>query len=95
MGYPKKDYTFIKFEKSKAKNKKYVAFIKNKKTEKIIKINFGDNRYEHYKDTTGLKIYTNKDHNDKERRDKYKKRHIVYLDKNEYSPAYFSWFYLW
>lgn len=95
MGYPIKDYKFIKFEKSKVKNKKYTAYIKNKSNDKIYKINFGDSRYEHYKDNTGSGFWSSKDHNDKERRKRYRARHLTYLNKNEYSPAYFSWFYLW
>jgi len=95
MGYPKKDYKFIKFEKSNSKNKKYTAFIKRKRDDKIIKINFGDNRYEHYKDRTGLKEWTHKDHLDTERRKKYKARHSIHFNNKEYSPAYFSWLFLW
>ena len=95
MGYPKKDYKFIKFEKSNAKNKKYTAFIKNKKNDRIIKIHFGDNRYEHFKDTTGLGLFSKKDHMDLSRRRRYRARHSVYLNEKEYSPAYFSWHYLW
>lgn len=95
MGYPKKDYKFIKFEKSNVKNKKYVAYIKNKKNDRLYKVNFGDSRYKHYNDKTGLKDWTAANHNDKERRRRYRQRHINNLNKNEYSPAYFSWFYLW
>lgn len=95
MGYPKKDYKFIKFEKSKAKNKKYTAFIKNKKNDRIIKIHFGDDRYEHFKDSTGLGVWKKKDHMDPERRRRYQSRHSVYLNEKEYSPAYFSWNFLW
>ena len=36
-----------KFEKSKSKNKKYSVITPSGK-----KINFGDKRYEHFKDTT-------------------------------------------
>ena len=95
MPYPKKEYKLLRFEKSKARNKKYTAIIENKKTGKIKKINFGDSRYEHYKDSTGLNIYSNLDHNDSKRRKRYRERHKIHLDKSFYSPAYFSWFYLW
>lgn len=53
----------IKFIKSPRKNKKYRAILPNNKT-----VDFGDSRYQQYKDTTGLGLYTNKDHLDKERR---------------------------
>ena len=95
MGYPKKDYKFIKFEKSNAKGKKYTAYIKNKKNDKIIKIHFGSSAHEHFKDSTGLGAWSKKDHMDPERRRRYRARHAVYLNKDEYSPAYFSWQYLW
>lgn len=55
-------------------NKKYkvVIFFKDgrKKT-----IQFGDKRYEQYKDSTPLKLYTRLNHGDKERRRLYKCRH--------------------
>jgi hypothetical protein len=93
--FSKKDYNFIRFIKAKAKHKKYTAILQNKKNKKIIKLNFGDNRHEQYKDTTGLNIYTNKNHLDNKRRDNYKKRHSVYIKKGYYSPSYFSMKFLW
>ena len=89
------DYKFIRFEKSEAKHKKYSAIIKNKSTGSEIKINFGDTRYQHYEDTTGLKLYSNLDHDDKERRRSFRARHKVYIKKGYYSPAYFSYHFLW
>ena len=65
-------------------------------------IHFGDTRYNHYKDTTPLKLYSKLDHNDPKRRSAYKARHkniknkkgeLVY--KNKLSPAFWSWNYLW
>jgi hypothetical protein len=94
MGLNKADYKLVRFEKSKAKNKKYAAILKDKEG-KERRVNFGDIRYEHYKDSTPLKLYSKLDHNDKERRRLYRARHKGYLDKDKYSPAYFSWFYLW
>lgn len=65
-------------------------------------IHFGDTRYEHYKDTTPLKLYSHLDHNDKERRRLYRARHqkITNLKgepayKSKKSAAYWSWNYLW
>ena len=63
--------------------------------DKEIKINFGDTRYEHYEDKTPLKIYSNLDHDDKERRKKFRARHKGFIKKGYYSPAYFSYKYLW
>ena len=88
----KKDYNLIGITKATAKNKKYSAYLKNKKTGKIKKINFGDIRYEHYYDKLGL--YSHLNHLDKKRRRNYIKRHSVNSFK-PYSANYFSKFFLW
>lgn len=93
--FSKKEYRFIKFEKSKTKNKKYDAILENKKTKRLRRVPFGDSRYEQYQDTTGLGFYSNKDHKDKQRRLNYRNRHEVYLKEGYYSPSFFSWVYLW
>jgi hypothetical protein len=80
------------FKKSTRKHKKYDVY-------KIINgewrylVSFGDNRYQQYKDKTPLKLYSSKDHNDKERRKRYYQRH----GKNPVfeSAKYFSHKYLW
>jgi hypothetical protein len=61
--------------KSPKQFKKYRAIVQNKSTKRIRKIDFGDNRYEQYKDSTKLKKYSNKNHNDINRRKNYFKRH--------------------
>jgi len=99
MYYPKKDYKFIQFYKSPRKTKKYRAVLQNKKTLKIVYVDFGAIRpngepYEQYKDTTGLNIYGDYNHGDKARRKRYRKRHGVNSIK-PYSPNYFSWKFLW
>jgi hypothetical protein len=72
--------------------KKYNALILSTAQGKIKKIPFGDKRYQQYHDKIGL--YSHLDHNDEIRRLNYKKRHKN--DKlNEFSPGYFSWYYLW
>ena len=78
----------IKFEKSKVKGKKYTAILPDGK-----KVSFGALGYQQYKDTTPLKLYSNLDHNDKERRDRYYARHPK--DYPKYSPDWFSKKYLW
>ena len=93
--YSKSEYKFIKFEKSEAKHKKYVAILKNKKNGNEIKVNFGDTRYQHYKDVTGLKLYSKLDHDDPERRKSFRARHKGFIKRGFYSPAYFSVKYLW
>ena len=93
--YPVKDYDIVKFRKSKTKHKKYDAVIQNKRTDKIYIIPFGSSVHQHYKDTTGLGLYSKLDHNDKARRALFRLRHRPNYDYKFYSPSYFSWNYLW
>jgi hypothetical protein len=51
--------------------KKYTAIIQNKKTKKIRTINFGDRRYQQYKDTTPLHLYSKLNHNTRKRMQNY------------------------
>lgn len=84
-------------------NKKYKVKIydgKNKKLKKTVQ--FGDKRYEQYKDKTPLGLYSNKDHNDINRRKKYRARASKIKNKEgkltykiKYSPNFFSYNYLW
>ena len=64
----------IEKQKAKAKHKKYTAIVRNKITKKERKINFGDNRYENFKDSTPLKLYSSKNHGDKKRRKNYSRK---------------------
>ena len=91
----------INFYPSNRRNKKYHAIVRLKNGE-ILNVHFGDKRYQHYKDTTPLKLYSQLDHLDKARRVNYKKRHKKIKNKDnkpsykvKYSPAWFSWNYLW
>ena len=86
----------MEFKKSTRENKKYMVKVNDKW------VHFGDSRYQQYKDTTGLNLYSNLNHLDKERRKAYRSRHekirtkdgrLAYLDKNQ--PAYYSYHYLW
>lgn len=80
---------------------KYVAVLKNGQ-----RVRFGHRDYEHYKDTVprakGGGKWAHRNHLDTARRDAYRSRHQgvrnrfgrpAYLVK--YSPAWFSWNYLW
>jgi len=78
------------FEKGKYP-KKYNAILEEDGKEK--KIAFGDQRYEQYKDSTGLNLYSDLDHLDKNRRNLYYKRHNKNYPK--YSADYFSKRFLW
>jgi hypothetical protein len=93
--FSKKEFSLDKLAKSKRKFKKYDAVLINKINNKIVTIPFGDNRYEQFKDTTGLKLYSNKDHGDKKRREAYRARHAKDVREGYYSAGYFSLRYLW
>lgn len=95
MYYPMSEYKLIKFEKSDRKNKKYNAILQNKINNKIVKIPFGHSSYEQFKDSTGLGLYSNKDHGDLKRRQLYRQRHAKDIRKGYYSPGYMAYYFLW
>lgn len=95
MFYLIRDYKLINFERSKTKNKKYDAILQNKLNDKLVKIPFGDKRFEQFKDSTGLGLYSNKDHGDLKRRQLYRQRHQKDIKKGYYSPGYMSFYFLW
>ncbi len=87
----------MKFIKSPVKYKKYRVISPRGKI-----IDFGDTRYQHYKDQTNLKLYSNLDHLDEKRRILYRGRACKIKNKNnqltynnpEYAN-YYSYNYLW
>ena len=90
-----------KIFKSTSKNKKYSVYVKGDNA-KLKLIHFGDTRFENYKDTTPLKLYSHLNHNDPIRRDRYlhrakgikdKQGNLTWKDKN--SANYYSIKYLW
>ena len=87
----------MNFKKSTRPGKKYMVVTPNGKT-----IHFGSLSNEHYKDTTGLGLYTHLNHNDEKRRASYLARakgirnkagELTWKNKN--SANYFSVKYLW
>lgn len=72
--------SIVEIQKSPVKNKKYRAVIQNKT--KVRTIDFGDNRYEQYYDSTPLKLYSHLNHMDELRRAKYYKRFSNVYDKD-------------
>lgn len=96
----------LKFERG-PNFKKYTAYVQNKKTKKIRKIHFGDNRYQQYKDRTGVGLYSHKNHNTRKRMQRYFLRHSgtrkrkEAIDKEKkkskgyYTPKILSHIYLW
>ncbi len=84
----------IRFQKGPG-NYKYTAILPNG-----AHVNFGDRRYQHFRDKIGL--WKSLDHLDKKRRANYRKRHSSIRNKAgkravdiKYSPAWFSYHYLW
>lgn len=66
------------------------------------KINFGHKKYKHYKDTTGLGLYSHMNHLNKDRRKSYLARAKGIRDakgmltyKNKEKPNYYAIKYLW
>ena len=82
------------YEKSTRKDKKLMTKVKGKT------IHFGNPKYQHFKDRTG--IWKDKDHNDKKRRENYLTRTKGILDgdgnptyKNPESPNFHARKILW
>lgn len=83
-----------KIVEPRRKYKKYSVLKYNKKTKEWdYLLSFGDNRYQHYKDSTPLKLWSHLDHGNKERRKRYYQRHGTTTDKE--SATYWSNKYLW
>jgi len=75
--------------------KKYKVVIEFKDGRKKT-VQFGSKNYQQFRDKTPLKLYKKKDHGDATRRKNYRKRHGAQgHQKKIYSPAWFSWNYLW
>lgn len=97
----------VKFTKSPRRFKKYRAYLKNYKTKKERHIDFGDNRYQQYKDRTPLKLYKSGNHNDRSRMGRYFTRHsgtsnrkkAIQLEKTKsnhmYNAKILSHMFLW
>jgi len=90
----------IRFVKGPGK-KKYTAILPDGR-----RVHFGHRDYQHYKDSVpksqGGCTWSHKDHLDKERRTRYRKRHAGMICKDgtrcidkKYSPAWFSYYFLW
>ena len=87
-------FRHIRFERSRTRGKKYDAIIEDKVTKRQIRIPFGDVNYEHFFDSTGLKLYSRLDHNDPKRRAAYKARHELTRHK-KYSASWYADNFLW
>ena len=94
----------IKFERGPYP-KKYTAHIKNKNTNSVRKVHFGDQNYQQFKNRTTLKLYKRKNHGTKKRMERYYMRHSGNktrrngIDKEKrkgyFTPKLLSHLYLW
>ena len=87
-------------KKSTFKNKKYMIKICDGTLCKTV--HFGDMRYDQYRDSTPLQLYSDLDHLDEKRKENYLKRARGIKDKNgnltyldPFSSNYYSIKYLW
>ena len=95
MYFKTSEYLLRGFEKATASNKKYNAILINRTTGRERRVAFGDSRYQQYKDTTGLGLYTKLDHGDATRREAYRSRHGKDIRADNFSAGYFAMKYLW
>jgi hypothetical protein len=95
MYLSKRDYTFVRFQKSKKAKKMYDAVLMNNSTKKEKKLSFGQNDMGNYQDKTGLNLYPKLIHGDPVRRKAFKARFAHYLKDDYYSSAYYSYYFLW
>ena len=58
-------------------------------------VQFGDRRYQQYKDRTPLHLFRDKNHLDTKRRELYRKRQLGKGTPSKYSAGYFALKYLW
>jgi len=93
--YSKKEYKFIKFEKSSKRGKMYNGVIQNKKTKKIVRIPFGSSLHQNFHDKTGLNAFPHLIHGETKRRRLFRARHKGFLRDGYYSGSYFSYNFLW
>ncbi len=75
--------TILYIEESPIIRKKYRAYIRNKYTNKIRHIDFGDSLYGQYKDSTHLGLYSRYDYMNKQRRINYFKRFSGIANKKD------------
>ena len=93
--YPIQNFKLMGFVKSNTKYKKYDAIVKNKHNLRAFRVPFGSSKNYHYKDKTGLGLYSHLNHLDKKRQKAYVSRHQHFIKEGYYSPGYFSMKYLW
>lgn len=81
----------INWQVSPNKKKKYRVLIKD--GERLYTVDFGARGYEQFHDSSPLKAFSDFNHNDPDRRDRYYKRHKI--DYPPYTPDWLSKRFLW
>ncbi len=94
MNFNRNDFII---KKSTRDNKKYMAYRKNDPEKKVI--HFGALKengtpYEQYKDQTPLKLYSEYDHNDTKRKERYIERHKKDIRRG-FNAGWLSKVFLW
>ena len=89
MNYNKEDFDIYKSDR---KGKKYYAVLKGDPSGK--KIHFGASNYEQYRDSTPLQLYSEHDHMDLARRERYISRHKHNIKKG-HNAGWLSFLFLW
>ena len=87
-------FRLLKFTRSKSMFNKYDAILQDKITLKTGRVPFGNSRMGHYRDDTGLKIYSKMDNRNEKQRTEYLKRHEDTRLKI-WSPSWFCAVYLY
>ena len=97
--YLKSQYSFVRYEKSTKAGKMYTAILKNKQTDREVKLHFGDNKLGNYQDKTGLNAYPKLVHGDKQRRRNFRSRFSKLKGQQDWTrfwtPLSLSWSKLW
>ena len=95
--YSMDSYRLQGFRRSRRKHKKYDALLKKKNggVDEVVAVPFGDERYQQYRDQVPLRLFSNLDHLDEQRRKRYHQRHKGFVRDGYFSPGHFSLKYLW
>lgn len=99
--------SIVKIEKSTRKGKKYMATVRDDDTNKTRIVHFGALSFQQYFDSTRLKLYSDYNHKDVQRRHNYFQRFsgtkskkkalakVLSMTNGKISPMYLSHKYLW
>jgi hypothetical protein len=80
-----------RWQVSPLKHKKYRVWIRD--GDRLFRVDFGDSRYQQFRDRTQLHAFSHLDHNDPKRRERYYKRHKI--DYPPFTADYLAKRYLW